>query len=366
MTGTVQAGTVQAETVQAGTVQAGTVQAGTVQAETVRAGRTDVRPVRVRGREQAAADVVRLWLEPVDGGRLPGWEPGAHIDLVLGDGLVRQYSLCGDPADDAVWQVAVQLAADGGRGGSRTVVERLHPGHELTVRGPRNAFALRPSPRYLFVAGGIGITPLLPMVDRAEQLGADWQLVYGGRTRAGMPFLQRLQEYGNRVRVLPQDEAGLLPLAELVGTPLANTLVYCCGPAPLLDAIDAMMTGWPEGSLAVERFTTASTPRPPADADDHADDHADADDHAFEVELARGGRVITVEPGVSVLEALERAGVPMISSCREGTCGTCEVDVLDGEVDHRDRLLTPQERAANDTMMVCVSRCRGARLRLDV
>jgi ferredoxin-NADP reductase len=206
------------------------------------------------------------------------------------------------------------------------------------------------------VAGGIGITPLLPMVARAEDLGADWQLVYGGRTRAGMPFLQRLQEYGNRVRVLPQDEAGLLPLAELVGTPLADTLVYCCGPAPLLDAIDAMMAGWPEGSLVVERFTTASTPWP----------HADAEDHAFEVELAGSGRVITVEPGVSVLEALERAGVPMISSCREGTCGTCEVDVLDGEVDHRDRLLTPQERAANETMMVCVSRCRGPRLRLDV
>jgi ferredoxin-NADP reductase len=346
--------------------------------------RRQSRTLRVRRREQSGTDVVRLWLEHPDGRPLPGWEPGAHIDLLLADDLVRQYSLCGDPADSSAWQVAVQLAPDGGRGGSRAVFERLHPGSEVTIRGPRNAFALRPSPGYLFVAGGIGITPILPMIRQADRDGVDWRLVYGGRTRSGMPFLDELEAYGARVRVIPQDEAGLLPLAELVGTVLADTLVYCCGPVPLLDAITATMAGWPAGSLVVERFTPVrpadgpAAPVRPADgpaapvrpADGPAAPPVPAGpgsgEEAFEVELSGSGRVVVVAPGVSVLEALERAGVAMLSSCREGTCGTCEVGVLAGRVDHRDRLLTPQEQAADDTMMVCVSRSRGPRLVLDL
>jgi ferredoxin-NADP reductase len=318
---------------------------------------TQQRLLRVARRHQASHDVVQLWLEPSDGAVLPRWEPGAHIDLVLSDSLVRQYSLCGDPADGAAWQVAVQLSPGGGRGGSRAVFERLHPGCEVPTRGPRNAFALRVSPRYLFVAGGIGITPILPMIAEAERAGADWQLVYGGRTRAGMPFLERLQAFGNRVRVLPQDEAGLLPLAELVAAPRPDTLVYCCGPAPLLDAIERTMAGWPAGSLVVERFA------PVAAGGEHA---GGSGQRSFEVELAGSGRVVTVEPGISVLQALEGAGVAVLSSCREGTCGTCEVAVLAGQVEHHDRLLTPEEQAADETMMVCVSRSRGGRLVLDL
>jgi ferredoxin len=171
-----------------------------------------------------------------------------------------------------------------------------------------------------------------------------------------MPFLDRLQEFGDRVSVLPQDEVGLPPLAELVGAPQSDTLVYCCGPAPLLDAIERTMAGWPAGSLVVERFAPApATGGPTGDGQP-----------SFEVELAGSGQVVTVGPGVSVLQALERAGVPLLSSCREGTCGTCEVAVLAGEVEHRDRLLTPEERAADETMMVCVSRSRGGRLVLDL
>lgn len=323
--------------------------------------RRQSRTLRVRSRVQPTPDVVQLWLEHPCGEALPGWEPGAHIDLVLSDDLVRQYSLCGDPADSGVWRVAVQLAPDGGRGGSRAVFEGLHPGSEVTTRGPRNAFALRPSPRYLFVAGGIGITPILPMIARAERDGADWQLVYGGRTRATMPFLDELHAHGSRVQVLPQDEVGLLPLADLVGAPQADTLVYCCGPAPLLDAITAVMADWPQDSLVLERFAPAAT-----DPAALATAPGAQRQTSFEVELAGSGRVVEVGGGESVLEALERAGVPMLSSCREGTCGTCEVGVLSGSVDHRDRLLTPQEQAADDTMMVCVSRSKGPRLVLDL
>jgi ferredoxin-NADP reductase len=319
------------------------------------------RTLHVARREQEAADVVQLWLEPADGPPLPGWEPGAHLDLILRPDLVRQYSLCGDPADGSSWRIGVQLAPGGGRGGSRAVFGTLHPGATVQVRGPRNAFGLRPSPRYVFLAGGIGITPILPMVERAERLGADWSLVYGGRTRSGMPFLDRLARHGNRVRVLPQDETGLLPLAELLATAQPDTLVYGCGPQPLLDAAEDAMRTWPEGSLVVERFAPAPAGTAPGGSPDGS-----PGDAAFEVELAGSGRVVEVGPGVSVLQALEDAGVPMLSSCREGTCGTCEVGVLRGEVDHRDRLLTPAERAANDAMMVCVSRCRGTRLVLDL
>ncbi|HET9656969.1 MAG TPA: PDR/VanB family oxidoreductase [Kineosporiaceae bacterium] len=314
--------------------------------------------LRVARREQEAADVVQLWLETLDGQPVPAWDPGAHLDLVLCPDLVRQYSLCGDPADRSALRIAVQLAPDGGRGGSRAVFDTLRPGVRVEVRGPRNAFALRPSPRYLFLAGGIGITPILPMLDRAAASGAQWQLVYGGRSRSGMPFLDRLAAHGDRVRVLPQDETGLLPLTELLAEPRPDTLVYCCGPLPLLEAVQAAMQEWPDGCLVFERFTPA--PAAPGAAT------GPAGDGGFEVELAGSGRVVPVGPGISVLQALEEAGVPVLSSCREGTCGTCEVGVVSGEVDHRDRLLTPQERAAGETMMVCVSRCLGPRLVLDL
>jgi ferredoxin-NADP reductase len=290
---------------------------------------------------------------------------------VLRPDLVRQYSLCGDPADASTWQVAVQRAPDGGRGGSRVVVDEVAAGTRLQVRGPRNAFPLRPAARYLFVAGGIGITPLLPMLARADALGADWRLVYGGRSRSAMPFLAELARYGDRVRVLPQDETGLLPVADLLGTPQPGTLVYCCGPAPLLAAVEETMAaaGWPADALSIERFAPADPQVPPlGDGSGGRGGWGGRGgvDTAFEVELASSGRVVAVPPDRTVLQALVDAGVPVLSSCREGTCGTCEVGVLDGVVDHRDRLLTEAERAAHDTMLVCVSRAACPRLVLDL
>ncbi|GHB36819.1 ferredoxin [Streptomyces umbrinus] len=271
--------------------------------------------------------------------------------MVLGPGLERQYSLCGDPADRRSWRVAVLREPDG-RGGSAHVHGQLEAGGKVRVRGPRNHFALQPSPRYRFVAGGIGITPILPMLAEAEASGAEWTLLYGGRTRNSMAFVEELSPYGDKVRIAPQDEAGLLDLAAELGTPQPGTLVYCCGPGPLLDAVEERCAQWPKGSLHVERFQ-------PKVQETGADTE-------FEVVLERSGRTLTVPADVSVLDTVRSAGVEVLFSCTEGTCGTCETDVLEGTPDHRDSVLTDEEREAGETMLICVSRCRGKRLVLDL
>jgi ferredoxin-NADP reductase len=299
-----------------------------------------------------ADDVATLTLAHPQGARLRDWAPGAHVDLVLGNGSTRQYSLCGDRWDPLTYTVGV-LREPAGRGGSAYVHDVLQPGDRVGVGGPRNNFPLVPAERYLFVAGGIGITPLLPMVHQADLLGADWQLLYGGRRRDSMAFLDQLARYGDRVHVAPQDECGLLDLPAFLGEPRAGTRVYCCGPAPLLAAIDAACAGWPPHSVRTERFV----------ADELA---AAARSSSFEVELARTGRSVEVPPGVSVLEAVSGVGVEVLSSCRQGTCGTCETTVLSGRPDHRDSLLDDDERAAGDCMYVCVSRSLDDRLVLDL
>jgi ferredoxin-NADP reductase len=233
------------------------------------------------------------------------------------------------------------------------VHDQLAVGDVVRVRGPRNNFPLEPSPRYLFIAGGIGITPLLPMIATADAAGADWQLVYGGRQRSSMAFLDELARHGDRVLVRPQDETGLLDLDGLLATPQADTRVYCCGPEPLLAAVEQRCAGWPPGSLHVERFS----PRPPG---------APARLEAFEVVLARSELTVDVPPDRSILEVVEDAGIPVLSSCAEGTCGTCETAVLEGLPDHRDSVLSEEERAANDCMMICVSRSCSSRLVLDL
>ncbi len=252
----------------------------------------------------------RRWLlRHADGERLPAWEPGAHIDLVLRPDLVRQYSLCGDPADRCVLRVAVLREPDG-RGGSQYVHERLVDGDRVRIRGPRNHFGLTWAKRYVFIAGGIGITPIGPMVAEAEARGADWRLVYGGRTRGSMAFADELcAHYGSRVSVRPQNETGLLDLDELLAIPQSQTAVYCCGPELLLAAVEQRCAHWPEGALHVERFA------PKADADW-------GPRGAFEVELAQSGKALQVPRDRSILEVVEDAGVPVLSSCQEGTCGT--------------------------------------------
>ncbi|MFI5894493.1 PDR/VanB family oxidoreductase [Actinoplanes sp. NPDC051513] len=300
-------------------------------------------------REAVADGVVALDLRDPSGSDLPAWTPGAHIDLVPAADVVRQYSLCGDPADRTVWRIAVLREPDG-RGGSLAVHE-LHEGDLIEVRGPRNHFPLVPATRYLFVAGGIGITPLLPMMAAAAAAGAQWRLHYGGRSRGSMAFRSALcSAYGAQVSLHPQDETGLLDLDAILADEPAGTPVYCCGPEPLLTAIEQRCAGRP---LHLERFAPKEQGEPV---------RADS----FEVELTRTGRTLTVSPGQSILRAVEDAGIEVLWSCTEGTCGTCETAVLGGEVDHRDSLLTPGERAANDTMFICVSRAAGPRLILDL
>ncbi|MGW2640558.1 PDR/VanB family oxidoreductase [Streptomyces sp. NPDC001348] len=298
--------------------------------------------------ESAAEGVVALTLRHPLGEELPAWEPGAHVDVLLGPDLERQYSLCGDPADRAVWRVAVLREPDG-RGGSAYVHEQVGPGDKVRVRGPRNNFPLHSATRYRFVAGGIGITPILPMLAAAEAAGAEWTLLYGGRERRSMAFTGELARYGDRVTIAPQDETGLLDLGSVLDDLPDGTLVYCCGPGPLLDAVEERC---PAGALRVERFQPKAQPV--------------GDDGEFEVELARSGRTLTVPAGVSVLDTVRAAGVEVLYSCTEGTCGTCETDVLEGTPEHRDSVLSDEEQAAGDTMMICVSRCRGARLVLDL
>ena len=308
--------------------------------------------VRVVSKRSCADGIVAVDVAAVDGADLPSWEPGAHVDVVIDGVTQRQYSLCGDPDDRSTWRIGV-LREEHGRGSSLYVHDRLLVGDEIRLRGPRNNFAFRASPRYLFVAGGIGITPLLAMVRRADRAGADWRLVYGGRRRTSMAFLDELAAYGDRVTVAPQDEVGLLDLDGLLGIPVPDTLVYCCGPEPLLAAVEACCAGWPPHSLEVERFSARPMAEPVL---------ADS----FDVVLERSGLTVNVPPDRSVLSVVRAAGVAVLSSCEEGTCGTCETAVLDGRPDHRDSLLDEDERAENSCMMICVSRSLGPRLVLDL
>jgi ferredoxin-NADP reductase len=242
-----------------------------------------------------------------------------------------------------------------GRGGSRKVHEMLKPGDPVAVRGPRNHFPLRAAARYIFIAGGIGITPILPMIAVVIEAGADWKLYYGGRSQASMAFLDELEGYGDRVVVWPEDQRGLLPLDEILGDPAGDVLVYCCGPEGLLAAAEQRCAAWPAGALHLERFTAKPQPEPAAAAA-----------ASFDVVCQRSGVTVTVPPGKSIIDALDENGVSVLSSCLEGVCGTCETRVLEGIPDHRDSLLTEDEREANEYMMVCVSRSKSDRLVLDL
>ncbi|MBT2523476.1 PDR/VanB family oxidoreductase [Arthrobacter sp. ISL-28] len=306
----------------------------------------------VTAKTKAADGVVALTLDHPEGRRLPDWTPGSHIDIVLPSGINRQYSLCGDRWDAHSYRIAVLHEAQG-RGGSAYIHEQLTEGTTVALGGPRNNFPLAPSEKYLFIAGGIGITPMLPMIQQADLLGAEWKLLYLGRSRNTMAFLDELAAYGDRVVVMAKDESGPCRLQELIGDPQADTKVYVCGPQRLLTAVERHCADWPVGLLRVEHFAAKAHGAP-------------ARATAFEVELARAGLSVTVRPDQSILDAVQNAGVSVLTSCREGTCGTCEVTVLDGDPDHRDSILGDADRAAGHCMFPCVSRSCSDRLVLDL
>ncbi|MFD9210884.1 PDR/VanB family oxidoreductase [Streptomyces sioyaensis] len=304
--------------------------------------------LEVTSRTTAADGVVVLKLAKPDRVMLPEWAPGAHIELDLGPELRRSYSLCGEPADRHTWTVAV-LREVAGRGGSRHIHDHVTVGQRLRVNGPHHAFPMEPAPGYLFIAGGIGITPILPMVQQAERTGTPWRLLYGGRSARSMAFVDELRRYGTRVSVLPQDEHGLLPLGAALAESSSDTAVYACGPGPLLSALRKLCER-ASRELHLEYFA------PPA---------SQYGDETFEVELASTGQVLAVPADGSILSTLEEAGVPLLSSCRTGACGTCAIAVIEGQPDHRDSILTAEEKASNTYVITCVSRAKSPRLVLD-
>jgi tetrachlorobenzoquinone reductase len=282
---------------------------------------------------------------------LPAWTPGAHLTLRLGNGIARDYSLCGDPADRTMYTVAVQRDA-ASRGGSGYVHQQLRVGEVIDVDGPKNNFALEDASSYVLVAGGIGITPIRAMARELAGRGANWRLLYCGRTRDRMAFAAELAaRHRQNVTVHVDEEAGKpADLAAYLAAAPADALVYCCGPEPLLDGVATALND--SKRLRIERFrAAAATPAP-------------GDEAAFEV-VCSAGR-FTVEPATSILRTLIDAGLDIPFSCEEGICGTCETDVLSGQPDHRDALLSEEEKAAGKTMLLCVSRCRTPELVLDL
>lgn len=305
--------------------------------------------LRVVAKRPLARDIVAVTLARPDGTRLPNWAPGAHIDIELPDGRRRQYSLCGDRWDAHTYRIAVQREPDG-RGGSRYIHDELAEGDLVGFGGPRNNFRLAPAAAYLFVAGGIGITPILPMIAQAELLGVPWRLLYLVRSRDRVVDLG-LGAGDPRVTIHCADEVGRADLdAWAPADP--GVRVWACGPERLLAAVEAWNPP-PGGHRArIERFTARGDDGRPSTA--------------FEVVAARSGVTTRVRADESIVQALGRAGVGIITSCAQGVCGTCETDVVAGEPDHRDALLDDAERAAGRLMFPCVSRCRGERLVLDV
>jgi len=313
----------------------------------------DSRELRVSQMTWEAEGVLSVRFADPDGADLPAWEPGAHLALHLPNGIVREFSLCSDPEDRSGWTVAV-LREPSSRGGSSYVHLELRPGDTITVDGPRNNFALEPAPKYLLVAGGIGITPILAMARHLERTGADWSMLYAGRSGKTMAFVDELNKLGgDKVRRHADDEAGGPPdLHELLASVEPGTLVYCCGPEPLLKGVQEGLSD--EGCLRLERFKAPDPVAPP-----------EGGDQPFDI-ICNSGRRVHVPVGTTALAALEGAGFSMPNSCTEGICGTCETKVLAGVVDHRDFLLTDDEKAAQNTMFVCVSRALTPELTLDI
>ncbi|MEJ8859010.1 cytochrome P450/oxidoreductase [Variovorax robiniae] len=314
------------------------------------------RPVVVESVTPVAEGIVKLRLVAPDGRAMPRWAAGSHIDIECGHpDLSRQYSLCGDPADAHALEIAV-LREPAGRGGSEWVHAHVKAGDKLKIRGPRNHFHLDESTRKaIFIAGGIGITPVSAMARRAKELGIDYELHYSGRSRETMAFLDELSAlHGERLQVHASSEGQRNDLAALLATPDADTQVYACGPVRMLKALEAHCAHWPEDALHVEHFeSTLGTLDP-------------SQEHAFEVELKDSGITVPVRADQTVLSALRAANIDVQSDCEEGLCGSCEVRVLAGKVDHRDVVLTRAEREAGTKMMACCSRACDGRLVLEL
>lgn len=309
--------------------------------------------VRVQAVRYAAPSVSSFEFQLQDGGLLPAFSAGAHIDVYLPNGLIRQYSLLSPPEDLSRYVVGVKRDPHS-RGGSSFMFESVRVGDVMLIGSPRNHFALNESASStVLVAGGIGITPILCMAGRLNRLGMDWRLFYAVRRREEAAFLADLPFDRRRVVVHVDEENGGRPLdlAAIVASAPDTADMYCCGPAPMLDCFEAVCAGRPAARVHLERFAPAEVA---------------ATDGGFEVELARAGLRIRVKAGESIAGALAKAGATVPVSCEQGICGTCETRVISGIPDHRDSLLTAEERAANNVMFVCCSGSLSPKLVLDL
>jgi ferredoxin-NADP reductase len=314
-------------------------------------------PAVVTDRRDEADGVVSLRLSSPDGAALPAWEPGAHLDVMLPSGLIRQYSLCSDPTDLASYRIAI-LREQVSRGGSDEVHDKVTVGTQLSLRGPRNHFPLVEAADYLLIAGGVGITPILPMVKHIAGRGVPWRLVYGGRRRSSMAFVDELARLpGGHLELVPEDEAGYPDIAAALAARAPGTVVYCCGPEGLLRTVEEHCARLGiSDCLHLERFgANSALPPPTATGTD-----------SFEVHLAKSDITVVVPPDRSLLSVVRDVVADVPSSCEEGNCGTCETEVLEGVPDHRDQVLTDEEREAGDTMMICVGRSKTPRLVLNL
>jgi ferredoxin-NADP reductase len=292
----------------------------------------------------------------VDGAPLPPYKPGAHIDLHLPNGMIRQFSLCAPNTDPNSYVVGIKRDAQS-RGGSRYIYDEMHVGHEIKISAPRNNFPLvENAEQVVLIAGGIGITPLWCMAQQLIALKRPWQLYYSCRSRGEMAFLEALQKLApDSVQLHFDEEAGgkFLDLAAIVAAASENAHLYCCGPNPMLKAFETAAAGRPRHQVHVEYFT--------------AKEEAAAETlGGFWVELARSGEEYFIPPGKKILEVLFDAGVDVDYSCELGICGACETRIISGEPVHHDAVLSEEEQAANEKVMICCCGCKTERLVLDM
>ncbi|MFD1009459.1 PDR/VanB family oxidoreductase [Oceanisphaera ostreae] len=318
--------------------------------------------LKVTAREQLTDDIIGLTFESCTGEALPCWQPGAHVELALepflnvgdstsNDTILRHYSLCGDPSNSQQWKIAI-LKEENGRGGSQFIHNKVKVGDVIKVSEPRNHFSFNSRKKCLFIAGGIGITPILPMIRQAQAEGIDWRLVYLSRERNRLAFLDQLGGYDSTRVILHGDkEDGPISLATLLADCDGDTCVYSCGPKRLLDALEESAAAQSEWALYIERFSSGPI---------------DTTGASFDVVINSTGQRFSITEGESILVVLRAAGINIPISCRNGVCGSCETGVLSGVPDHRDSILSPEEREENNFMMLCVSRAFTPELVLDL
>jgi ferredoxin-NADP reductase len=306
--------------------------------------------LRVRSATWEAPNIVSYDLRPLEAGELPAFTAGSHIDLTLPSGLIRSYSLTNPQSERHRYVIAVQKDR-ASRGGSKWVHENFRPGDILTVNGPRNNFALNEAAeKSIFIAGGIGITPILSMTERLSAIGREWELIYCARKKADTAFVETLK--GNVKFNFDEEPGGkMLDIPAVVKAAPANAHLYCCGPLPMLSAFEAATAHLPRERVHVEYFTAKEAP---------------AVEGGFKVVLAKSGREFVVPAGKTILDTLLDAGLDIPYSCMEGVCGTCETKVLEGTPDHRDLILTEEEHAAGKSMMICCSGAKTEKLVLEL